>query len=476
MSDGTVPIPGPQPSPDSAEVAEHFANFHNKRLQNKESWRWYASKLWLIERRLIPDDRPQRPIITNRTAEPPRAIPPDKPSWQRGPGKLVGSKNDPPPKRKMVLVRMSDVEQEETPWLWPDRIPLGTLSMICGSPGDGKSSLALAIASIVSQGGRWPDRPAEPVEPGNVVILQAEMGLATTVRKRLGDEGANLDRVFAYKTMEDEEGRLSPFSLSRDMPILEEAVEQHGGVRLVVIDPISSYLAGMNQNDATDVRDVSDPLIKFAEKHRLAVLLVHHLTKLVGGTILSRISGAGTFGQASRMIWYVSRHPDNRHKRVMSFVKGNLTDGDPQALTYQYSSNVHQFDAQTVEWLADEVSNLLAQRAADVREQYASSRGPMPVKKSTAAEFLVGLLAQGPCMMSAAQEKALQCGYKETTFKRAVKALEDVAKQIERYKRDSDNRTWLRLTGAVQKDLPLDLPEDDDNGAQDDASEDESDV
>jgi putative DNA primase/helicase len=441
-------MPEIQGSPE--EVAEHFAKFHNKAFRKKNWFEWGASKLWLIERGLIPDDRTPDRVIINPTTVLTSAIgsPPGKTSAGR----------DPESAREAVMVCMKDVVREDVGWLWPGRIPLDTVSMLVGIPGDGKSGLALSLASTVSVGGRWPDLPDEPVQQGSVVILQAEMKLSNIVRQRLDDAGADLSRIHVLTTMKEKDGRLSPFTLRRDMPALERAVAKLEDVRLVIIDPIGSYLQGADENKNSDVRELTDPLFKFAEDNHLALVLVAHLNKGMSTNILSRISGSIAFGASARMIWYVSRHPHERSKRVLSFVKGNLTDGDPKALTYQYRDGVHQFDAAPAAWNADDVARLLLERATSTsREALGSTRGPIATEMARAMEFILETLDNGPCLLGAAKEKALLVGLSRTTFGNALDHLTGAKDgRVVRFQREGNRRFWLRLATHRQGMLPVD--------------------
>jgi putative DNA primase/helicase len=443
----------------SEEVAEHFARFHDKGLKKRASWEWLAAKLWLIERGLIPDDRPPDRILINRTATETTAIgnPPN------------GQKGGTPPVREAVMVCMADVQREDVSWLWPERIPRDTVSMLVGVPGDGKSGLALALAATVSVGGHWPDRPDEPVQKGSVVILQAEMKLSNIVRKRLDDAGADLDRIHVLTTMKEKDGTLSPFTLRRDLPALEKAVSKLEDVKLVVIDPIASYLQGADENKGSDVRELTDPLFRFAENNHLAVVLVAHLNKGMSTNILGRISGSVAFGATARMIWYVSRHPHDRSKRILSFVKGNLTDGDPSAMTYQYIGGCHQWDAKPLDWNAADVARLLLERLAATREDRGTTRGPVAVESTRAVDFLRETLASGPCLQSAAREKAMLVGISRSSFLRGVEDLiERRTGRVVRYQRDGNRRFWLRLETETQGVLPGDPggEEDPENGPE----------
>jgi hypothetical protein len=58
----------------------------------------------------------------------------------------------------VVQVRcLADVEPQAVRWLWPERVALGKLTLVCGDPGLGKSFLTLDWAARVSAGRAWPD-------------------------------------------------------------------------------------------------------------------------------------------------------------------------------------------------------------------------------------------------------------------------------------------------------------------------------
>jgi putative DNA primase/helicase len=69
------------------------------------------------------------------------------------------------------VVRLSDVRARRLEWLWPERIPLGKLTLLAGDPGLGKSFLSLDIASRVTTGRAWPDDSRAKAAPGSVVLL-----------------------------------------------------------------------------------------------------------------------------------------------------------------------------------------------------------------------------------------------------------------------------------------------------------------
>jgi hypothetical protein len=73
--------------------------------------------------------------------------------------------------RTLVISNLAGVVSEKIEWLWPGRIAVGKLTLIAGEPGLGKSQVAIAIASAVTTGGKWPDCDSRaPI--GSVVILR----------------------------------------------------------------------------------------------------------------------------------------------------------------------------------------------------------------------------------------------------------------------------------------------------------------
>ena len=125
---------------------------------------------------------------------------------------------------RVVLTCMADVEPRPVRFLWPQRVPLGKVSLVAGDPGLGKSFITISISGIVSTGGGWPDDPDYRAEPGDVVLLSAEDDLADTIRPRLDAHGADVRRVHVLETgTPARRASHAPFNLQVDLPRLEAA-------------------------------------------------------------------------------------------------------------------------------------------------------------------------------------------------------------------------------------------------------------
>ena len=75
--------------------------------------------------------------------------------WQRLPDDIGDL--DAPRIAAVILVNGNDISPEPIAWLWPDWLALGKLHVLAGAPGQGKTTIALAIAAAVTTGTTWPD-------------------------------------------------------------------------------------------------------------------------------------------------------------------------------------------------------------------------------------------------------------------------------------------------------------------------------
>jgi len=297
------------------------------------------------------------------------------------------------------LVNLADVEPEQVRWLWPNRIPLGKLTIIGGDPGLGKSFLTLDLAARLSSGTGWPDRPGEPIEPGSVVLLSAEDDMADTIVPRLMAAGADRTRVNALRTVRD---------LGQDLLTIERTIGGIGDVRLVVIDPISAYCGRADGNSNTEVRALLAPLSDMAARRGLAVVAVTHLNKSGNGPALYRIMGSLGFTAAARCVHGVTRDRDDRDRRLFIPIKSNVGP-DSGGLAFR----LHDSGAGwAIAWEADPV-DLTSDEAMDPDNAGERSR----VEEAVA--FLRAILADGPLTPQEVEARAEEAGIKWRTIERA---------------------------------------------------------
>ena len=222
---------------------------------------------------------------------------------------------------------MSNVEEQAVRWLWPNRIALGKLNMLAGDPGLGKSFITCDLAARVSTGSPWPDGAANDT-PGGVLLLNAEDDVADTIKPRLRAARADMARIMAMFAVD--RGRL--FSLAKHLEELARCASQLPDLRLIVIDPVTAFMSGIDSHKNADVREALAPLSELAERTGAAVLAVSHLNKGSGQAIY-RTTGSLAFTAASRSVWCVAKDPQNRDRRLFLPMKNNLGN-DKTGLAY----------------------------------------------------------------------------------------------------------------------------------------------
>ena len=163
-----------------------------------------------------------------------------------------GSSSLKPPQKPngVVLTCGSELTPEPVQWLWPNWLALGKLHILAGAPGQGKTTIAMAMAATVTIGGRWPD--GTRCEAGNVLIWSGEDDPADTLLPRILAAGGDRSKVF-FISGSQIAGEVEPFDPARDMGYLLAAVEQIGGIKMLIVDPVVSAVTGDSHKN-TEVR------------------------------------------------------------------------------------------------------------------------------------------------------------------------------------------------------------------------------
>lgn len=240
---------------------------------------------------------------------------------------------------KTGTISAADYSPKQVPWLWPEILPQGMLTMLVSEEGVGKSTLAAWIASTITTGGQWPNDGK--AEQGRVIWLSAEESPEYVLVPRFIVNKAELGRI------------LLPESVGQ----LDELCSMYPDVRLIVLDPITSYIAG-NENSNVEVRAGLKPLVELAEKHNVAILGLSHLSKKVDLKLINRTLGSRAWSAVPRMTWTVVRPTDEMtddNERLLVNVKNNLGP-KPQGLKYTIEADEKFPDVGVVQWSNDRVN------------------------------------------------------------------------------------------------------------------------
>lgn len=215
----------------------------------------------------------------------------------------------------MMTTPASEITEEKVTWLWDGRIARGSLNGLVGHGGLGKSTLSLDIAARITRGGVMP-QDAEGVDPSDVLIISAEDHAAAVITPRLRIANAALERAHVL-SVDD-----VPYHLAMAGE-LEATIEATNAV-LVIIDPVSAFLGGIDSYRDSDYRQLLAPLKVVAERTGAAILFIAHLKKGEGGPALHKIAGSIGLGAALRLVLLVDEDPDDPNNRVLVPLKSNL--------------------------------------------------------------------------------------------------------------------------------------------------------
>jgi hypothetical protein len=317
----------------------------------------------------------------------------------------------------LLTVRLADVKPELVEWVWPSYLPAGKLVILDGDPGLGKSTLALDLAARITTGSPMPDGNRPRRQPGTVVLLSAEDGLADTIRPRVEAAAGDAHRIQFVDAVQyvDDEGQ--PHQRPPSLPIDVERLERLVAVlsaRLVIIDVLAAYLdARVNSFRDQDVRLALHPLSKMADRTGATVLVLRHLNKTGGPNALYRGGGSIGITGAARAVLMLGVDPSDDTRRVLAVVKSNLA-AVPTALAYRLvPDELHgcahvQWEGPTDTGADDLVAPV------DHEERTA---------RTEAEEFLLELLEDGSVPATEAKSAARETGIAESTLKRAKAKL-----------------------------------------------------
>lgn len=234
--------------------------------------------------------------------------------------------------REAPIRYFSEVRARKVDWLWHPYIPFGKITVIQGDPGDGKTTLILNIAALLSRGLPMPESTDYSL-PTSVLYQSAEDGAEDTLKPRLMSAGANCSRIAFI----DE----SEYGLTLNDVRIENAIKETKA-RLLVLDPLQAYLGeGNEMNRADGVRPMLKQLAAVAERTGCAIVIVGHMNKASGSKSIYRGLGSIDITAVARSVLLVGRIKNDTPVRVMAQLKNSLAkEGTPIAFEINEDSGI----------------------------------------------------------------------------------------------------------------------------------------
>lgn len=229
----------------------------------------------------------------------------------------------------VCLRQASTYAIEPINWLWPGWLARGKVHIIAGAPGTGKTSLSMALAAVITAGGRWPD--GQTAEAGEVLIWSGEDDPADTLVPRLVAAGADLARAHViHGALDEGEERTRPFDPAGDIPMLADEVGMmKTAPSLLIIDPVVSAVAGDSHKNG-EVRRALQPLVDLAMTRKIAVIGITHFSKgTAGRDPVERVTGSLAFGALARVVMVAAKRSDEEGGgRILARGKSNIGRDD----------------------------------------------------------------------------------------------------------------------------------------------------
>ncbi len=294
--------------------------------------------------------------------------------------------------RTVTLTPAATIAPARAAWLWHQRMAVGTLALIAGREGVGKSTLAYWLAAQVTRG----TLPGEyQGQPRAVIVCATEDSWAHTIVPRLIAADADLNRVFrvAVSTAIGD----TELSLPIDITAVGDAAREVDAA-VLLLDPLMSRLsATLDTHRDAEVRQALEPLTKMLDATGMVGVGLMHFNKSGSDDPLNALMASRAFAAVARSVSTVVRDPDDDtgKQRLFGTPKNNLGPDDLPLLSFHLTSHaVPTPDGDThtsrIEW-GDEVDDSITevlrrtnapgtdrtatQEAADWLEDYLHQQG-----------------------------------------------------------------------------------------------------
>lgn len=386
---------------DGLEIQDHFAYLLNVGIpldvvQKYQQEGLSCEELAAAVKSMLERGRTIAEIIGEETGEPPEAQPPPTPS--------------------LSTVNAADLQKMEIPpvrWVVKDLFPAG-LNLIASPPKYGKSWMVLDLCLAVAAGGRFLSYQTNKADCLYLALEDSLRRIKSRMGKLLAGKEAPAGFHVTISARSLDDGLLDE---------LEVFLKDHADVALIVIDTLQRVRGTANGREgvyANDYRELA-ALKEFADRHNVALLLVHHLRKMQDtADPFNMISGSnGVMGAVDTAV-VLTRESRDADTTNMSAVGRDIEGNDI----------VLQFNKSTCRW--ESLGNADAFEEQQAHAEYMNNPIVKTVKK---------LLEQMPDGWSGTAQQLMEAGrfIVHTTLADSTQALTNKLKALDGPLLEHDN-------------------------------------
>jgi hypothetical protein len=423
-------------------------------LERREAWQTIKSGLSTATRQGLWSSRAETngTVLYEWTAE---RVSAEFEAWQ---AKHPRATAVPAHKRHVMLTPAGDITPRRVRWLWDGRLAVGSVSLIGGREGQGKTMLSLELAALVTTG-RLPGESFGT--PRSVIVVTSEDAWDYTIVPRLLAAGADLARVYRAEVKTADE-ITTGLSLPHDFLALEEAI-QDSEAALVILDPLLSRLDGnLDTHKDADVRLALEPLVALAGRNGIHLIGLIHVNKTATTDPLTSLMASRAFVAVARAVLFVMKDPEDDGVRLVGQPKNNLGRTDMETLRFEVQEVVVGTDpddgkditAPKMVWL-----DTTTRTVEDALMLVAQGGSKGLSKRALAGEWLVAYLQQQPDGRSPSSQVVTagkSAGHGEQPIRRAREKLEESGELFvidgDTFPRTTDWQLSARLMLAVPTD------------------------
>ena len=311
---------------------------------------------------------------------------------------------------EVATATASEIQSKPIEWLLNPFLPLGTVTVLFGDGGMGKSFYSLALAAAISRGKLIPGMD-KPFPASDVIIQNAENPWSTVIKPRLEMLGADCSKI--HHIIENDR------RLTLTDERIEAAIRKHNA-RLIIMDPYQSYLSeNFSMNRVESVRPALMHLERVAERTRSVIMVVGHISK-GGGKAQHKGLGSVDLVNAVPSVLLLGRAEGlDNDVRAVAHLKCNFSEAATQTFRLNKADGF-QWLGENSDITPDDIINFNAKKAKEDKS-----------KLNEAIEFLYEILEEGEMPTADVIELAEESEISKRTLERARKEVGVKSKKVD---------------------------------------------